>query len=87
MGGTVKAWKQKASAWIKRALIIAGISIAVVVGAFLSWKAIVGARKNTLRRQIVSLEEQLKAAPAPPSALESVLSQVLLKQQPPAYSG
>jgi hypothetical protein len=59
MGGTVKAWKQKASAWIKRALIIAGIVIATSVGLFLAYKAYQGATKNRLRAQIAMLQAQV----------------------------
>jgi len=82
MGGTVKAWKQKASTWIKRALVIAGISIAVIVGAFLAWKAYVGSVKNSLRREIVKLEAQNQALPAAPSALELALSRSLAARFP-----
>lgn len=83
MGGTVKAWKQKASTWIKRALIIAGIVLATGIGLFLTYKAVVGARKNSLRNQIASLQAQVSAAPASasgPSPVElALLARVLNK--------
>jgi hypothetical protein len=82
MGGTVKAWKQKASTWIKRALVIAGISIAVIVAAFLSWKAWVGAVKGSLRNEIAKLEAQRQAAPQAPSSLEIALGRALAARQP-----
>jgi P2-related tail formation protein len=75
MGGTVKAWKQKASTWIKRALIIAGIVLVVAVGSFLAYKAVVGATKSRLRKQIATLQAQVSAAPAAsgPSPTELLL--------------
>ena len=79
MGGTVKAWKQKASAWIKRAVIIAGIVIATSVGLFLAYKAYQGASKTRLRSQIESLQAQVSspAAITGPSPTEVAQLQLL----------
>jgi hypothetical protein len=83
MGGTVKAWKQKASTWIKRALIIAGVVLATAIGLFLTYKAVVGFTKSRLRREIASLQAQVSApaaAPSGPSPVElALLAKVLNK--------
>lgn len=82
MGGTVKAWKQKVSTWIKRALIIAGVVIATAIGLFLLYKAVVGFTKSKLRKEIAMLQAQVSAAPAPsgPSPVElALLAKVLNK--------
>lgn len=58
-----KAWKTKASAWIKRALIILVVTIAVLVGIFLIYKISVGILKEQYRKKIANLEAQLSIPP------------------------
>lgn len=55
-----KAWKTKASAWLKRALIITVITIATLIALFLIIKLFVGVTKTQLRKEIATLEAQLQ---------------------------
>lgn len=90
MGGTVKAWKQKVGAWIKRVLIIAAIVIAVGVGLFLLYKLYVGVRKKALLKEIGELQAQINipASSGGPSPVElaqlSLLSRLVNTPSPPA---
>lgn len=82
--GSWKAWKQKASAWLKRALIITLIVIAVAVGGYVAWTAFIGARKRALRSQIASLQAEIDTsaggAGVGSSGLSPVLEALLIRQ-------
>lgn len=61
--GSWKAWKTKASAWLKRALIILAVTIATLVGVFIVYKISVGVLKESYRKKIANYEAQLSIPP------------------------
>jgi hypothetical protein len=58
-----KAWKTKASAWLKRALVILVVTIAILVAVFLIYKISVGIVKEQYRKKIANLQAELSVPP------------------------
>jgi hypothetical protein len=58
-----KAWKTKAATWLKRALIILVVTIAVLVGLFIIYKIFVGVVKESYRKKIANYEAELSVPP------------------------